>query len=75
MEVPTLFWTSGVAKEASLGHATAAFTLDVYGHVTASGLEDAAATLERVVFGDTMLDQFLGLHAGPSKWSQDRWGR
>jgi len=35
MEVRTLFWTSGVAQEASLGHVAAAFTLDVYGHITA----------------------------------------
>jgi len=44
--------------QASLGHATAAFTLDVYGHVTAAGLRDAAATFDRAVFGDTILDRF-----------------
>jgi integrase len=37
--------------QASLGHATAAFTLDVYGHVTASGLRDAAAKLDQAIWG------------------------
>jgi integrase len=35
----------------SLGHSTAAFTLDVYGHVGADELKEAAAKIERAVWG------------------------
>ena len=33
----------------NLGHATAAFTLDVYGHVTAQMRQDSADRMERVI--------------------------
>lgn len=33
----------------NLGHATAAFTLDVYGHVTAQMRKDSADRMEQVI--------------------------
>ena len=33
----------------NLGHATAAFTLDVYGHVTAQMKKDSADRMEQVI--------------------------
>ncbi|MDP2873046.1 MAG: site-specific integrase [Bacillota bacterium] len=35
----------------ALGHATAAFTLDVYGHIGAGELKEAAATIDRALWG------------------------
>ena len=32
-----------------LGHATAAFTLDIYGHVTAQMQQDSAARMEQTI--------------------------
>ncbi|MDP2856512.1 MAG: site-specific integrase [Bacillota bacterium] len=37
--------------QAALGHATAAFTLDVYGHVGAGELKEAAAKIDRAIWG------------------------
>jgi hypothetical protein len=34
-----------------LGHATVAITLDIYSHVLPDMQQDAAATLERVLYG------------------------
>ena len=35
--------------QTNLGHATAAFTLDVYGHVTQQMQQDSAARMERFI--------------------------
>lgn len=35
--------------QGNLGHATAAFTLDVYGHVTDAMKQDSAARMERFI--------------------------
>ena len=37
--------------QGNLGHATAAFTLDVYGHVTDQMKEDSAQRMERYIKG------------------------
>lgn len=37
--------------QGNLGHATAAFTLDVYGHVTETMKQDSAARMETFIKG------------------------